>query len=59
MDGRWEVKGLACNFKFQITKSVSRMVKVEYTSTDQSVRVFDNQCEHHHEVDMTNIRGTG
>ena len=45
MDGRWEVKGLACNFKFQITKSVSRMVKVEYTSTDQSVRVFDNQVQ--------------
>ena len=40
-------------------KRCGRMMKLEYSTRDQGVVVFDNQCDHHHEVDVTNIRGAG
>ena len=58
--GGAKAQALTCKFSRKSNyKKCPKMLKVEYSSTDQRVRVFDNQCEHHHEVDMTNIRGTG
>ena len=58
--GHAEVEARTCKFARRANyKKCPRMIKLEFSSTSQGVDVFDNQCEHIHEVDVTNTRGAG
>ena len=58
--GHAEVEALVCKFVRRANHvKCPRMMKLEYSSSNQGVSVFHNQCDHHHEVDVTNTRGTG
>jgi hypothetical protein len=55
-----ESEALTCRFARRTNyKKCPRMIKLEYSSIGPGVNVFDNQCEHQHDVDVNNIRGTG
>ena len=58
--GHADVESLVCKFSRRTNyKKCPRLMKIEYCSTSQAVNVFDNQCEHNHEIDLTNTRGAG